>query len=371
MQYCTHCLMPDTRPGITFTSEGICTPCVNYEKQNVTNWTHRRLELDILCNKYRGINGSAPDCAIAVSGGKDSHFQVWYIKEVMKMNPLLVSVANIDWTDTGRKNLMNIADEFNCDMLIHQPNPNVARRLSKVAMEELGSPTWYWDALGYAAPWRMAIQAGLKFLIYGENVSYTYGGADADETPWAHRQSANMVVKPAYAQMLKHVSEQELYSATMVTPKQAEDLQMDAIYLSYFTGWDSHRNYLVAQRYGFQHLGHEHKREGTLEDYNQIDTLSYLINQWMKYPKYGHASATEYASRWIRAGIKTRDEMIPLVEAKDPILDQTVREEFRKFIQVDNHWLTAMIDKWYNPKLFKQDKWGLWQPMFKVGDGLI
>lgn len=34
------------------------------------------------------------DCMIAVSGGKDSHFQVWLMKEVMHMNPLLVSACD-------------------------------------------------------------------------------------------------------------------------------------------------------------------------------------------------------------------------------------------------------------------------------------
>lgn len=367
MKYCTKCLMPDTRPGITFDESGVCTPCLHYENQKITDWHKRKLELIELCKKYRGKNGSGPDCAMAVSGGKDSHFQVYYMKEVMGMNPLLISVANLDWTETGRKNLMNLADTFNCDILIHQPNPNVARRLSKAAMVELGSPTWYWDALGYAAPWRLAIDKGLKFLIYGENVSYAYGGVNDEETPWAIKQSENNVVKPAFQTMLKYATDQELHSAKMVTPQEAQEIGMDAIYLSYYTGWDSHQNFQIAQRYGFQHLGHEHVREGTIEQYNQIDTLSYLINQWMKYPKYGHASATEMASRWIRAGRKTREEMIPIVEEKDPILDQRIKEDFRQFIQVGQKEMQAMIDKWYNPKLFSQDKFGLWHPKFRVG----
>ena len=81
--------MPDTRPNIKF-SDGICTACINFEKQNTTDWKKRFDELTALCDKYRGCNGNGYDCAIAVSGGKDSHFQVYYMKEVMKMNPLLL-----------------------------------------------------------------------------------------------------------------------------------------------------------------------------------------------------------------------------------------------------------------------------------------
>jgi hypothetical protein len=30
-----------------------------------------------------------------------------------------------------------------------------------------------------------------------------------------------------------------------------------------------------------------------------------------------------------------------------------------------------ILDKWYNPELFKKDSNGVWHPKFKVGIGLI
>lgn len=33
VQYCKKCVMPNTRPGITFDSDGICMPCKNHEKK--------------------------------------------------------------------------------------------------------------------------------------------------------------------------------------------------------------------------------------------------------------------------------------------------------------------------------------------------
>ena len=86
--------MPDTRPGIKF-ENGVCIGCIHYEKQKTTDWTMRRNELEKLCQKHRNSNDSNYDCAIAVSGGKDSHFQVYYMKEVMKMNPVLLTVETI------------------------------------------------------------------------------------------------------------------------------------------------------------------------------------------------------------------------------------------------------------------------------------
>ncbi|MFO7871465.1 MAG: N-acetyl sugar amidotransferase [Kiritimatiellia bacterium] len=372
MKYCKKCLMPDTRPGIEF-SDGVCVACVNYAKQRTTDWQARKKQLKQICDKYRGCNGESYDCAIAVSGGKDSHYQVYVIKELMQMNPVLLAVGNIDWTETGRMNLQNISDAFSCDVISLNPNVQVARLMMRKAFIELGSPTWYADALIYAYPYRMAMQLDTKLLIYGENVNYTYGGKYNEETPSAKLQPLNDVVKPVDWDLWcadGELSRKELASAMQPSFEECEDYGLEPIYLSYFVPWDSHHNYQVAKRWGFRHLAHEYVREGALEQYNQIDSIGYLLNQYLKYPKFGHSSATEMASRWIRAGLKTRDEMIPLVEKYDPILDQGIVDSFCSFIGMRPREFWSVMDKWYNRTLFEQDSDGVWHSKFKVGVGL-
>lgn len=365
--------MPDTRPGIEFMDDGICAPCHNYEKQKEINWETRFNELSKLCDKYRGSNRNSYDCAIAVSGGKDSHYQVYYFKEIMKMNPVLFSTGCTDWTDVGRKNIENIAEAFSCDVISIQPNPRVAKIMAKKAFIEIGSPSWYLDALIYAFPYRMAAKLGLNLLVYGENVNYTYGGNYKEETPFAKYQLLNDVVKPVWDKWFEdgQISEKELYSAKQMTLEEYDQYHLEAIYLSYFIPWDSHHNYEVAKRYGFRHLDHEYIREGTLENYNQIDSLGYLINQYLKYPKYAHASATEMASRWIRAGYTSREEMIPLVKKYDKKLDQGIVDAFIDYIQITPRDFYEILDKWYNPDFFYQDKDNVWHEKFEVGVGLI
>ena len=41
MKYCKKCLMPDTRPGISFNEEGVCSACQNHEKRKKINWEER------------------------------------------------------------------------------------------------------------------------------------------------------------------------------------------------------------------------------------------------------------------------------------------------------------------------------------------
>ena len=72
MRYCKKCTMPDTRPGITFDAEGVCSACRHYENRKNVDWDARFKEFEAYCNKYRGMNGPGGyDCAVAVS---DLHF---------------------------------------------------------------------------------------------------------------------------------------------------------------------------------------------------------------------------------------------------------------------------------------------------------
>ena len=87
----------------------------------------------------------------------------------------------------------------------------------------------------------------------------------------------------------------------------------------------------------------------------------------MKYLKFGHSVTTDNASRWIRYGLKTREEMIPVVQELDGKLDQGIVEKFCEFIQLDVDKFWRIMDKWYNPELFEQDRDGVWHPKFKVG----
>ena len=88
MRYCKKCVMPDTRPGISFNEEGVCSACQAYENRKNIDWNKRYKELEALCDKYRGLNGNSWDCAIAVSGGKDSHYQVDLMKNKLEVEVL-------------------------------------------------------------------------------------------------------------------------------------------------------------------------------------------------------------------------------------------------------------------------------------------
>ena len=362
MKYCKKCVMPDTRPGIRFNEEGVCSACQSFDKRKEINWESRYQELEALCNKYRGMNGSSYDCAIAVSGGKDSHYQVYLMKEVMKMNPILFSVEdNFEMTDAGRHNLKNISEEFGCPIISLKPNRKAQKKLMKYTFEKYGKPTWFIDRLIYTFPMKMALKFNTPLLVYGENVSYEYGGSDYAETYSARNQLSNGVASDINIDELISIDGITREDLDLTIAPNVEELNsLDPMYVSYFLPWNSFFNYNFAKSRGFRDLTHEWDRTHHVENFDQIDSRAYLVHSWLKYPKFGHASATDYAARFVRYGLLTRDEAVKLVQKHDRDLDPRSVSDFINFTGYTDSEFWAIIDRFYNRELFEKNSFGKW-----------
>lgn len=362
MKFCTKCIMPDTRPGITFNEEGVCCACTNHDRKALVDYKSRMKELELLCDKYRGMNGeNGYDCAIAVSGGKDSHYQVYIMKEIMGMNPILFSVEdNFTMTEAGKHNLKNISEAFGCHIISIKPDIRLQKKIMRKTFEKYGKPTWLIDRLIYTYPLQMALKFNTPLLVYGENVSYEYGGTDAEETYSAKNILKNGVASdiPMKELLDENINAKDLYLT--IAPEYKELESLEPIYLSYFIEWNSYTNYIFAKERGFHDLSGEWNRSMMAENFDQIDSFAYLVHAWMKYPKFGHACATDYTSRFIRYGMINREEAIKIVKEKDHALDPLAIRDFCKFVGYSETDFWKIINGFYNRDIFQKDKYGQW-----------
>lgn len=373
MKYCKKCTMPDTRPGITFDEEGVCCACRNYEGRKNIDWDKRWKEFEELCDKYRGCNGEGNfDCAIAVSGGKDSHYQVYIMKEVMKMNPILFSVEdNFPMTEAGKHNIKNISEEFGCPIVSYKPNIKAQKILMRGMFEKYGKPTWYLDRFIYTFPLHMALKFNTMLLVYGENVSFEYGGNAGEESYSARNQVSNGVASDFSDEELMSFGVEKNDLAMIQSPTKEELEKLDPIYLSYFIQWNSVKNYELAKSRGFKDLTHEWDRTHHAENFDQIDSRAYLVHSWMKYPKFGHASATDYTARFIRYGMLSREEAIKIIKERDHALDPWSVEDFCEFCGYTKTEFYKILDGFYNEDLFYKDDCGRWllkNPIWKENE---
>ena len=122
LRSCKSCLLPETYETLELASDdSSCNMCKGTEfKQKEVDWTKRKKILDNVIEKYRGIGDY--DCLVPFSGGKDSTYQVHYIKNVLGYNPLLVTYFGNNFSEVGLRNLYRMKESLGVDHLIYYPN---------------------------------------------------------------------------------------------------------------------------------------------------------------------------------------------------------------------------------------------------------
>ncbi|MHA2356927.1 MAG: N-acetyl sugar amidotransferase [Candidatus Thorarchaeota archaeon] len=362
MKHCIKCGMPDTRPGSIFDSDGICQACNNYETRKTVDWEEREKELTVLCNKYRKTDGSY-DCIIPVSGGKDSHFLAHIMITEMDMHPLLVTVTDsFTHTDAGSHNLRNMIETFKLNHYQYTINHDLFRRATRIAFETTGEALKFVEYAIYTIPTLLAQKLEIPFVVYGENSAFEYGTTDKNS------YNATPVIQ-AMSDALER--DRQWWIDHGLTSPEVSSIQVDksrplpeVIYLSYFYPWSSVRNLEVAKRYGFRDLAHEWKREGCIEDFEQMDSQAYMVHLWLKYPKFGCQRTSDIASRRVREGYLSLDEAKRLIREKDEKLDQIAMEDFINFLGYTQKEFWEIVDKLWNKNIFEQreGKWVLKNP---------
>jgi len=355
--YCPECLLPNTHPNTKFDEDGICLACKNYKKRKEIDWKRREEELRIICDSYRTKNNFS--CVIAVSGGKDSTFITKILVEDMKMNPLLITVADpFTKTQAGIHNLNNLKERFNCDTLVYEIGRKTFRKATRHAFEKLGEPLKYIEYAIYTIPYKIAEHMGIKLVFFGENSAYEYGYTDNQQLYNEH--IIDNLLENVDVDFWKEVlDDTEMYPIN----KMYETHWSKLLFMSYFYPWSSVKHYEIAKKYGFKDLcGEWDDRKGTFENFEQIDSVSYSIHLWMKFCKLFFARTTDIVSRRIREGYMTIEEGKKLILEHDHLLDNKSLEDFINFCGYTKNEFYTIVGKFWDRDIFERDQNEQWKP---------
>ncbi|MBU0792203.1 MAG: N-acetyl sugar amidotransferase [Gammaproteobacteria bacterium] len=359
VKHCIKCAMPNTRPDTKFIN-GICQACINFNKRLNIDWKIRNKDLLNLSEQYKNKD-SYYDCIIPVSGGKDSYFQVYTIKEEFGMNPLLLTVD--DWfthTNAGIHNLRNLINEFSCDHISFKINEPLFRKVGRIGFENSLDPLRYLETLITTVPFKLAADMNIPLVIYGES-EYEYGSwkSGFDTTEFINNKFTNFNKQYWIDNGIKYED-----MSILEYPKNKKNLPK-VIVLSYFKPWSSTSNLRIAKKYGFNDLINEWNREGYIENFQQIDSIGYMVHLWLKFPKFGFQRTSDIASRLVREGGLTLQEAQKLIMKNDYKLDQLALNDFCRCFSYSKKEFWNIVNKFWNPNIFeyKNNEWSL-QPDF-------
>ncbi len=350
---CKLCGFPDTRPGLIF-ENGICLACINFAKRKEIDWEERERELAAICNKYRG---SKPyDCLIPVSGGKDSHRLVHIMKEEMGMNPLLVTISDsFTHTQAGIHNIRNLITRYNCNHWTYTISHGLFIRATRAAFEGTGEALKFVEYAIYIIPFMLAQRFGIGLITFGEHSGYEYGSKKED-WPTAGNLDVLAMVEKILSQAewweSKGISRNELNSI-LPLPFTASTSSPRMIYMSRYRRWSSVTNLKIAKANGFKTLSEipepdgVWKRDGVFpdDDFEQIDSVAYLVHLWLKYPKFSFQRVTDIATRRLREGRITREQCDYAIAKNDHRLDPKALNDFCQTLGYSQHQFWTIANK--------------------------
>ena len=380
MKYCKKCLQPDTRPGILFDNEQVCFACKYEEQKKIIDWVARKNDLQKIANeakeesKRRNVDY---DCVIGVSGGKDSTFQAVYAKEKLGLHPLLVNCAPDEITEIGKKNIDNL-NNLGFDIISIRPNPQIAKALARKTFFERGNIVAASEYCLWASSYIMADKFNIPLIIQGENDALTLGTADKQEST----DNAFSVVQldtlrggdvsdfiNTNLPKGRFVQENELFFYKMPDIAKLEKKRIRAIFLQYYVkDWSQVLNADFSIARGLMGRTQEDLHDiGRYRRYTALDSDLQIVNQMIKYLKFGFGFATDEACYDIREGRLSREDAKWLVNEYDGKCGEQYIKLACNYLQITVNEFWNVVDKYVNKELFKKDENGTWVPKFKVG----
>jgi len=305
IKYCSSCLMPDTKPYISFNEAGVCNACINTnKKKNIKfgiDWTTRKKEFDKIISWSKSQNAPYYDAMVPVSGGKDSITQVHRLLG----KGLRILAVNVDYgikTEIGKYNLDRIP-LMGANLIIFRPELTLHKHLIRLGLEEYGDPDLLSHTLLHAYPLHIASKLQIPLCLLGENSAFEYGGdenlASSSEITrdWFDNYAANKGMTAKVISKKYNIPYKNLWQYDFPDEIQ-KNSKIKAVFCSAFFPWDSNEHLQIAKKYGFKEL--KKSGEGTYRKFVGIDELINRLHQYIKVLKFGYGRATEHACEDIK-----------------------------------------------------------------------
>lgn len=366
MTYCTSCVMPATRPRITFHEGGICNACLwAREKKSIIDWDARWKELEGYADQLRR-KGPGFDAIVPVSGGKDSCYVAHRMKHDLGLNPLLVHIEPPLPFELGNRNLDKlIAAGYDCIKVA--PNPSVMRKIAKRELIDFGDPLLCWMIPVRAVLFRIAIQFGIRWIMWGEDGEVEYGGLSHSKHNPIHDREYELRYLLSGNDPRKYLDqfkEDQLGFWLLPTQEEYEAAGIVNMHMNYFDAWDPYRNYIVAK----EEFGLEEKKGrniGTYTNFAQTDSAMFDLHCYLMYLKFGFGRCTADACIDVRRGALDREQAVELIRKYDNAYPEPFIDMYLDYLEMSRDEFEAALDKKANKKLFHKVD-GRWMPLFEV-----
>tara|TARA_B100000035_G_C21030934_1_gene568419 strand:+ start:206 stop:1336 length:1131 start_codon:yes stop_codon:yes gene_type:complete len=324
MRWCKKCVYPEVAVDFTFDDQGVCSGCLSKSDTKNIDWDKEWKDLVKLVEKYKSKDSSNYDCIIPVSGGKDSYFQTYIVKEKLKLNPLLVTYNGHNYLDIALENLKNMREIFGCDHYFFTPSRDVIIKMNRLGFKLTGDMNWHNHAGIVTVPIIVAAKFKIPLIIWGEHTLDINGkNFLSEKIEFTKRERDESFLRgyqiKDFIEKTEKLTRKDLQWLQYPSDEEIKEVGVRGIYLGNYLKWDGNHNFEIAKKFGFQ-IPEEPFQRTYRRASNLDDRYENGVHDYLKYVKFGYGRATDHASRDIRLGKLTRKEGIEMVKKYDHVI---------------------------------------------------
>ena len=181
MKRCARCILPETFPGIRFDEEGLCQYCRrmpatgSQAERRAAQKARLRARFEELVRQVHTRPGY--HCLVSWSGGKDSTYTLWLLKEQYDLRILAFTFDNGFVSPAALSNMGAVAENLGVDHVIVKPRFDLLRQIFVASTQPAMYPPRALErasgicnscmALAKGIGLRMALEKDIPMLAYG------------------------------------------------------------------------------------------------------------------------------------------------------------------------------------------------------------
>jgi N-acetyl sugar amidotransferase len=368
MKYCKECVQPDTRPGIKFDKKGICLACNFARKTDKIKWRKRRKELEKIAEYGRSHNVSGYDCIIGVSGGKDSTRQSIFVRDELGLKPLLVSCQYPpeQLVERGASNISNLIS-LGFDCITVAPDPVVWKNLMLQGFLKYGNWCKSTEMALYASAPKVAIAYHIPLIFLGENPAIALGDTgvgsftgNANKMKYYHTLQGG---DPRKNELVpKEVKDQDIIFYKYPSDDELKWAKLKIVYLGYYIkDFTRFKNAEFAVKRGLQIRRDPPEDIGDIYGFGALDEDFVVVNQMLKYLKFGFGQVTDQLAEAVRLKMMKRTEAAKLVKKYDGKCAKRFIKGFCKYLGISEKKFWQVAESYRNKDIWRRDSRGKWK----------
>lgn len=142
---CTLCTLSEKFPYISFGADGVCCYCRDPKGNSLSTSAHETVIQEVK-QRIAAASDREYDCLVLFSGGKDSSFSLYYIKHVLGLKPLALTIDNGFVANSVFPNMKALTTALGVDHIIAKPARELMHSLYQRSIRQTDNT----DSIKYA-----------------------------------------------------------------------------------------------------------------------------------------------------------------------------------------------------------------------------